>query len=310
VAFIFAVIQGASTSWAAPEVIAAFVVAAVMLPVFCVNELRHRAPMFQIRLLAIPAFRGAAVAGLLGMLSFLGTVYAIAIKLGAVEHLAPLAIAERLVVIQAVPLLVGPWLPRLLRAIAARTLLISGFAIMAAGELWFALLPDGETGYLPLLPAFLLIGVGFIIMMSSLTVAAINSVPGHALGMASGAISLVRETGQALGASVVGAIALSHANGILPAKIAALQLPAALAGIVHAVNSIGGPLALANAPLPGGLSAKVAPAASWALQRGYDLGLIVMAACALAAALAVALLMAAKVTVPEPDPQAEAEPVG
>ncbi len=47
--------------------------------------------------------------------------------------------------------------------------------------------------------------------MSALTAVAVNTVPNHLAGMASGSTSLLRDFGFTLGPAVIGAIALSRA---------------------------------------------------------------------------------------------------
>ena len=290
-AFIFAVIHGAEAGFDRPVVIAALLVALVALPLFVVVELRSANPMFQVRLLKIPAFTAAAAAGLLGMLGFLGTAYAMAIKLGPIAQAAPLTVALPFVLIQLVPLAVARWLPRLLQRVSPRILLVAGLVTLAVGQVWLAALPDQTTALLPMAPPILLLGVGFIVMFTSLTAAAINSVSHDQIGMASGATSLVRETGQTLGAAVVAAIALGKASSLLSADLASSGLPAEGLAAAEQVLSAGGPLALATAALPESVRSVVAPLAINALERGFDLGLLAMAGCSLLAALIVLVVM-------------------
>ena len=290
-AFLYAIIEGANSGWGTTAVIAAFVIAAVALTVFVVAELRHRSPMFQVRLLKIPAFRAAALTGLLGMLSFLGTVYSMSLKLGAINHEGPIGVAMPFVILQIVPLALGPWLGRLLHHVSPRTLLVVGLVVMAGGEFWFAGLSMDQFGLLDLAGPILLVGVGFIFMFSSLTAAAVNSVPHEMLGMASGATSLVRETGQSLGSAVFGAIALTRASSLITQHLKTLPLPPAALAAVGGANHAGGPLALVNAPFPQPVASAVVPMARSALQSGFAAGLIVMACLALLAAAVVAVTM-------------------
>lgn len=308
IALIYAVIQGAAQSWSSPGVIAAFVIAALALPAFVIAELRHPSPMFQIRLLAIPAFRAAAVTGFLGMLSFLGVAYSLSIKLGPLAGEGPLAVALPFVIIQIVPLILSRWLPGLLHRYSPRVLLIIGLLVMAGGEAWFASLPDGETRLVTMIGPIGLMGVGFIVMFSSLTAAAINSVPHDKIGMASGATSLVRESGQTLGSAVLGAVAVTYTGHLLAPTLNTLALPKPLAAAAHAVYAQGGAMALVKAPLPAPLHRAVAPAAFRALSQGYDAGMYVMVGCAVLAALTVALLMRGPAGSPAPEGAGTAAP--
>jgi MFS family permease len=309
-ALIYAVVQGSEEGFSRVDIVAGFVVAAACLVLFAVVELRSAHPMFEVRLLRIPAFAAAAAAGLVGMLGFIGTAYAVSIKLGPIAHHGPLYIALPFVLIQAVPLLMTPVLPRLLHRVAARTLLVTGLLVLAAGQAWLIALPDGETGLVAMAGPILCMGVGFIVMFSSLTAAAVNSVPHRFIGMASAATSLVRETGQALGPAIIAAVAFAQAESLVAAKTGDLNLPPQQAGVVEAVTREGGTLALANADL-GPLSKIVAPLARASLEQGFDVGLAVCVAASVLAALAVALLLrapgGADAPVPEPAAAADAQ---
>jgi len=290
-AFVYAVIQGADQGWSSAGVISAFVIAVVGIIAFVYVELRHPSPMFQVRLLKIPAFRAAALTGLLGMLSFLGMAYSMTLKMGPINGKGPIALALPYVILQIIPLLLGPWLGKVLHHVSPRTLLVVGLVVMAAGQLWFVSLGEGQVGLGSITGPILLVGVGFIFMFSSLTAAAVNSVPHDMLGMASGATSLVRETGQTLGAAVVGAIALTHASSLIKQQVPGLGLPAKVTGQVLGINQEAGPLAVANVPFPAQVAKAVQPVAHSALERGFDVGVTVMACLSLVAAVVVAITM-------------------
>lgn len=292
-AMIYAIIQGANQGWGATSVVICYIVAAVALAAFVVAELKHRAPMFQVRLLKIPAFRAAALAGLVGMLSFIGFAYSMSVKLGPINHKGPLSLGLPFVIMQILPLAVGPFLGRILHKVSPRTLLVIGLIVMAAGELWYTRLGAYTYGLGALTGPIVLVGIGFLMMFSSVTAAAVNSVPQESVGMAAGATSLVRETGQTLGAAVVGAIALTRAGSLITSNVAAAHLPAQATGMVDGINHQAGGLAVVNASLafPPQLRDVVNPIAHRALDSGFDLGVTVLACLSLAAALVVAVTM-------------------
>ena len=247
--------------------------------------------MFQVRLLKIPAFAASAAVGLLGMLSFLGTAYAMAIKLGPIAHASPLMVALPFVLIQLVPLVLARWLPALVHRVSSRVLLVVGLIILAIGQVWLAMLADGTVDLLPLALPILLLGIGFIVMFTSLTAAAVNSVAHEHIGMAAGATSLVRETGQTLGSAVVAAVAIGSASAATSAQLGSGELPPEVTQVANEVLAQGGPLALANAPLPDPIRELVAPIATAALERGFDVGLLTMAGLSVLSALIVLVVM-------------------
>jgi MFS family permease len=289
-ALLYAVIEGASDGYSEPHIVLAFVLAAASFTAFLAVERRSRAPMLRLDLFRTPAFAAAAAIGLLALFGFIGTAYALSIKLEAVHHVSPFQAALPFALVQAVPLLLTPFLPKLLQHVHPRTLLVGGLLSLAAGEFWMALLPGDATGLASMTGPILLMGVGFITMFSSLTAVAVGTVDIRYAGMASAVTSLVRETGQALGPAVIGAVALGTASSGLADKLASSGLPPQALGVAEAVNTEGGALAVANADL-GSLSGTVAPLAREALESGLDLSMYVCAGAALAGAVIAALAL-------------------
>jgi MFS family permease len=289
-ALLYTVIEGANDGYTAPHIVLAFAVALATFVGFLLAERRSRAPMLRLELFQVPSFAAAAAIGLLALFGFIGTAYALSIKLEAVYHLSPLQAALPFALIQAIPLLLTPVLPKLLQRVHPRAMLVGGLLSLAAGEVWMALLPGEATDLASMTGPILLLGAGFITMFSALTAVAVGAVDIRYAGMASAVTSLVRETGQALGPAIVGAVALGTASGALAEKLAAANLPAEALGVANAVNAKGGAIAAANADL-GQLSRTVVPLAREALETGLDLGVYLCACASLTAALTAVLAL-------------------
>ncbi|MFF7289502.1 MFS transporter [Streptomyces sp. BK205] len=289
-ALLYAVIEGAVDGYTAPHIVLAFALSLAALVGFFIAERRSRTPMLRLELFRNPSFAAAAAIGLLAMFGFIGTAYALSIKLEAVHHLSPLNAALPFALIQAIPLLLTPVLPRLLQRVHPRVLLVGGLLSLATGEVWMALLPGDATDLAAMAGSILLLGVGFITMFSALTAVAVGTVDIRHAGMASAVTSLVRETGQALGPAIVSAVALGTASSALAAKLGAAKLPADAVGVAKGVNAEGGALAVANADL-GELSRTVAPLARETLETGLDLSLYLCAGASLLAALIAVLAL-------------------
>ncbi|SPF02805.1 MFS transporter [Streptomyces sp. MA5143a] len=289
-ALLYAVIEGAVDGYTAPHIVLAFVLSLAALVGFFIAERRSRTPMLRLELFRNPSFAAAAAIGLLAMFGFIGTAYALSIKLEAVHHLSPLNAALPFALIQAIPLLLTPVLPRLLQRVHPRVLLVGGLLSLATGEVWMALLPGDATDLAAMAGSILLLGVGFITMFSALTAVAVGTVDIRHAGMASAVTSLVRETGQALGPAIVSAVALGTASSALAAKLGAAKLPAEAVGVAQGVNAEGGAIAVANADL-GELSRTLAPLARETLEAGLDLGLYLCAGASLLAAFIAVLAL-------------------
>jgi EmrB/QacA subfamily drug resistance transporter len=129
---------------------------------------------------------------------------------------------------------------RLLPRAGARTVVVGGLVLVAAGTALLAAAPDEATYLADLLPGFLVLGVGMGFVFPGVTVTALSGVPEAEAGLASGFIATSHELGAALGVAVLAAIAASAgdittlsgiANGYEDAFIAATGIAAALAAI-------------------------------------------------------------------------------
>ncbi|MEV6608759.1 MFS transporter [Kutzneria sp. NPDC051319] len=278
-ALLFGVIEGQELGWTSPLVVGAFVLFIVFLTAFIVIENRGPQPMLRLSLFRIPAFSGAAVVAVVGMLGFLGGAYALSIRLGVIQHQTPLQAAVPFLVIQGVTPFIWPLLVRLLRRVGPRIMLVCGLLAIAAGWGWLGALPVADSTIVTMLPALLAVGLGFGLLVSAITAAAVNVVPIQLTGMASATTSVVRDLGQTFGPALIGAIVLSQAAAALAPRLAGQPGPA------NAVFEAGGPLAVATADL--GPASDLARAA---LEHGYAVGSFVSAAVCVCAAF-VALVM-------------------
>jgi MFS family permease len=308
-ALLYAVIQGPTSGWGSGGVIAGFVLAAVFLLLFVAAERRAAAPLLRLDLFANRAFSVAAVATVVGMFAFLGTAYATSIRLSAIQGFTPLKTSIAFLLLNGMALVMVPLTSRTLERYNPRWTLGVGFTLIAGGDFWLTALSAADLSVAPVIAPLLLVGTGFALALSAVTAVAVNTVPNHLAGMASGSTSMLRDFGFTLGPAVVGAIALSRAAAQISAKVAAdPALAKALAGFdgsaaaapaaqkpaleaaIGAVNS--GPLGANAVPgtvtLPSGQTVPFNPlkdVAFHALDHAYSIGYLVCGLSALAAAL-------------------------
>jgi MFS family permease len=282
-ALLYGIVEGAGASWTAPRTVVALVVGVAGLTAFVLVERKVKAPMLHLAVFRVPAFSAAAAAAVIGMFSFLGSVYALSIRIGALQHKTGIHAAVFFVILQGVPCLLGPILPRMMRRFGARRLVTGGLLLLSVGEFWLATLPVSATSLAVHVGPLLLEGIGFLFVVSAMTAAAIDAVPLSYTGMASAAISTARDFGMCIGPSIVSAVALSAAMGNLPAQLSSAGTPAAQVAAATGVADKGGPFAVLGIPGP------PAEAALNALSHGFSTGLVLCAVASLVAALATAL---------------------
>ncbi|HXS62521.1 MAG TPA: MFS transporter [Streptosporangiaceae bacterium] len=317
-AMLFAVVQGPSSGWGSPEILAGFAVAAVFLLLFILVERRSQAPLLRLDFFRNRNFAAASIVTIFGMFAFLGIAYSISIRLSAIQGFSPLKTAVAFLISNGIALVQLPVTIRLMERTSPKWPLSGGLVLMAAGAIWMAVTPTTTMSLIPVIPPFVLVGIGFALALTALTAIAVNTPPTHLAGMASGTTNMLRDFGFTLGPAVIGAVALSQAAGEIRSRLAAsatlrkalatfnaapahtpLAQRAEVEGAVHAVAS--GPLGANAVPatitLPSGQSVPFNPlkgVAFDALSRSYSHGFLLSGAAALLAALVTVIAMRAR----------------
>lgn len=330
-ALLYAVIQGPTSGWGSAQVLAGFIVAALFLVLFVLAERRSAAPLLRLGLFGNRAFAVAAIVTVLAMFAFLGIAYATSIRLSAIQGFTPLKTSIAFVFLNGMAVVQAAVTSRLIERFNPKWPLGSGCVLMAAGALWLAAVPATNLSLAPVIVPFILVGAGFALAVSSVTAVAVNTVPNHLAGMASGSTNMLRDFGFTLGPAVIGAVALSQAAAGIASKVAGspalrgalasfnaapAHAPAAqrpeIEAAVHAVAS--GPLGAnavpATVPLPGGKTAPFNPlkdVAFHALSHAYSTGYLICGLAALVAALLTLVAVGGRAHETLLDPQTLAE---
>jgi MFS family permease len=284
-ALLYAIIQGPSDGWGSAPVVTAFVLAAVFLAAFLAAELRATSPLLRLELFRNRSFSVAAFVAVVGMFAFLGTAYGVSIRLGAVQDQKPMTTALAFLLLNGLALLLLPLTERLLHHVAPGLVLTAGLTLMAAGDFWSATIPITDRAFTSLIVPLGLVGIGFAITVSSITVTAVSTVSVHLAGMASATTNLLRDLGFTLGPAIVGAIALSRAASGFGSALHGSALPAATKGAADAVLHEGGPLGVNSASTASPQLKPVHDMALHALGHGYSTGFAVCGAAALVCAV-------------------------
>jgi predicted MFS family arabinose efflux permease len=317
-ALLYSVIQGPTDGWRSLPVVAGFIVGAVFIMLFVVAERRSAAPLLRLDFFHNRNFALASIVTVIGMFAFLGVAYSTSIRLSAIQGFSPLKTSLAFLCFNGMALIQLPLTIWLLRRYTARWPLSAGLVLMAAGALWMASVPASDLSLTPIIPACIVVGIGFGLALSALSMVVVSTPPTHLAGMASGTTNMLRDFGFTLGPAVIGAVALSQAADQIrqrlagsaalrrnlatfvssPAHVPAAQRPAVEAA-VHAVQS--GPLGANAVPAAitqpaGGLVPfnPLKPIAFDALGHSYALGFVLSGVAALLAAALTVIGMRAR----------------
>ena len=155
------------------------------------------------------------------MFAYLGTAYSTSIRLSAIQGYSPLKTSIGFVCLNIMGVVLFPVSSRMIERHNPGWTLAGGALAIGIGDLVLAAIPATHLSIAAIAVPLLVVGIGFKLAVTSITVVAVNSVPTDKTGMASGATSMLRDFGLTLGPAIVGAVALSRAANEISAKIAA-----------------------------------------------------------------------------------------
>ncbi|MFC8429458.1 MFS transporter [Streptomyces sp. NPDC057253] len=220
-ALLYAVIQGPESGWGSPQIVIAFVAAGVFLVLFVLAEGRAAEPLLLLSAFKNRAFAVNSVATVVGMFGFLAIMYSTSIRLTSVQGFSPLKSSVAYLFFGGIGFVLLPLTYRLLERFNPRWVLFAGLVLIGAGGLWFASVPASDRALASIVGPLILAGVGSGLAFAAMSAVAVNSLPNHLAGMASGATSTFRDLGFAFGPAIAGAVALGQAAKEMAREVAA-----------------------------------------------------------------------------------------
>lgn len=204
-ALTYAVIEGPSTGWASPEILALFAVAAASLVTFVLAERRHPEPLLDPRFFRSPPFTGASVIAVLAFVVMAGFLFVSTLYLQDVRGDSPLRAGLSLLPATVMIALWAPIAGRLNGRFGPRVPLVLGGFFMTAGAVALTGL-SASTSYGVLALGFALLGVGLGLVNPPITNTGVSGMPPAQAGVAGAVISATRQLGSVLGVAVMGAM--------------------------------------------------------------------------------------------------------
>ena len=201
-------VQGRDRGWTSPLTVAELVGGALLLTAFAVHCARGRAPLVPPELFSARAFRGATVVMATFSAAFAVMLLLVVLWLQDVRGWSPLvaglALAPGPLMVPVVSFGVGG---PLVGRFGAGPVALAGNLFLAAALAWWAVAAPTSAGYATaVLPGMLASGVGVGLTLPTLMAAAASSLPPAAFATGSAVISMVRQTGMALGVAVAVAV--------------------------------------------------------------------------------------------------------
>jgi EmrB/QacA subfamily drug resistance transporter len=206
----------ADDGWGAATTLALGGTSLALLAAFVAREARASSPLIPLGIFRSRNLSGAnlvqalTVAGMFGQ-GFLGALYLQRV-LGYDALDIGLAFLPLTVVMGVLSL---RYSERLLTTLGARSALVAGLALMAAGLALFGRVDVDSTYVSGVLPTMLLLGAGAGVSAAAVMTLAMSGVAGSEAGVASGLINTTSQVGGALGLAVLATVATTRTRDVL-----------------------------------------------------------------------------------------------
>lgn len=213
-----ALLQGGSWGWASLPIAALVAGAAIAIVAWVVIELNVPAPMVDLSVFHNVTFSAGSMVLLLTSVGMTGGLFLMPQFLVHVTGLtalaAGIAIAPTCIAVMVVAVPAG----RLSDRIGPRVPVAFGLVLMAVGLAWMSWLKAGD-GVKEVLGPVSLLGAGIGLALVPANTAAIASVPGQGVGVASGILTMFRQLGIVAGVTLLVAVLnVQLANQVAPAR--------------------------------------------------------------------------------------------
>ena len=218
---VYGLIESNQRSFTDGLVLGCLAVAAVLLAVFVIVELRSAQPMFDMKLFKLPTFSGGSVAAFGLSASIFSMLLYLVLYLQDILGYSPLATGVRLMVISGGILVTSTMAGRLTSRVPARLLVGPGLIVVGIGLLLMRGL-DAGSAWTHLIPGMIVGGVGVGIVNPPLASTAVGVVPPQRAGMASGINSTFRQVGIATGIALLGTLFSNNVKDEVLARVAAV----------------------------------------------------------------------------------------
>jgi len=270
---LFGVIEGPGRGWDSPVVLGALAAGVLLTTAFVRRELRSRAPLFDVRILARPVVAACAVTLFVGYVVFTGMLFVVPQYLQDVRGESIVTVGLLLVPFAAVFGLMSMRSATTVARVGARVTIAVGLAVCALGAVGLALAVDAAVGWT--IAATALVGVGLSGLIAPPSTVLMNDLPEAKAGDGSSLSMVSRFTGAAVGVAVVGSVFASRYSSELGDSVSSLS-PARAS---EATSSISGAVDVA-AQVGGSAGASLLDAAGDAFDHAAAAGYVVLAVVA------------------------------
>lgn len=281
-ALIVAVIEGESSGYSNPVIVALFAAAAIAGAAFIRTERRSRSPMVDLRYFADVRFSAALAVAFAIYFGTFSIFFFTALFLQEVTGYSGYRVAALFLPMAAAMVAGAVVAGRVVATRSARWTMTVGCALAGTGIICSAPSITTTPAFGPLALTLAIAGLGIGAAIVPVTATVLELVPSEHSGMAASTTNTARQLGVVFGVAVLGALVNAHLTSDLSARLERLGIPANFQSIIINAVENGSVPSGGNAPSGstqsfGDIVTKVIDAAYGAFRAGLVVALVVSA---------------------------------
>jgi EmrB/QacA subfamily drug resistance transporter len=212
---VYAISEAPDVGWGTFRTIGLLALSGALLAFFLVWEWREKAPLMPLGIFRIKLVAAANVIGLLLAGGMFGTFLLLTLYMQQVLQLSVLQTGVAFLATAGTAVLMAGPAQALTTRLGAKPVLVTGFALLVAGSLWYTQIDSDGSYPVDLLPGFVSVGIGIPFAFIPVTIVALAGVRDEDAGLASGLINTSQQVGGAIGTAVLSTVAFTHAETLL-----------------------------------------------------------------------------------------------
>lgn len=299
---VYSIIEAPDRGWGSIPTLVGFAVAALVMIVFVLHEIRVEHPMLDVRLFTNLRFTAASGAVTSAFFALFGFIFLVTQYFQSVRDYGALETGIRMLPVAgsiAVASILGP---RLAVFIGSKVVVALGLVSLSAAFGWASTL-SVDTGYWSIVGQMVLLGAGIGLTSTPATEAIMGVVSPEKAGMGSAVNDATRELGGTLGVAVIGSVALSVYRDHLHTESLPEQLQEPARESVGAALAASDQAAAMLGQLGADVGARLADTARLSFVDGFTTGCVVAGVVTAVAAVLTLIYLPAHPTAPnDPDP--------
>jgi Major Facilitator Superfamily len=212
---VYALVKAPTVGWGATRTIAELGVAVAMLVAFVVNEQRIKNPLAPLSIFRINGLGFSNLTQLIAFAGFLALFFFLTLYMQNVLNYSAIQTGAAYLPLAFTIGISAGISSQLIARVGTRPLIVAGALVAAGGLYWLSRIPVHGSYLSNLLPAMLVLSVGFGPVFVGVTTAANAGVPADKSGLAAALLNASQQLGGALGLAIFTAVATSRTQHLL-----------------------------------------------------------------------------------------------